>query len=1190
VSHDPPDGDDGDELDELDEPTDEVQAPPIEPPRPSATPAAIAPAAGLFGAVVDHPVAVTMVFLAALVFGFVGYQRLAVELMPDISYPTITVRTVYDGSAPQEIEAQVSRPVEEALATLDGLVTLESRSRAGSSDVVLGFDWGTDMAAASQTIRENLQTTWLPQDADRPLILRYDPSLDPFLRVALAIDPSVEGAPEGEAGLFLLREVAERELKRELEGLPGVAAVQVQGGLEREIRVQLREDWLAARKVSLADVRNALTSENINLSGGSIIEGDVEYLIRTLNQFQGVHDLGDLRIRRSDGVRVPLTDVAVLSEAHKEREVITRLNGGEAVLIEVFKEADANIVDVARRVKSALEGDGVPAEYGGSPGLAGDLPHGTTLAVLDDQAAFIELAIGNLWSTALLGGVFAVGVLFLFLRDFRATAVIGVAIPVSVVVGFAPLYLLGVSLNLMSLGGLALGVGMLVDNAVVVLESIQRYREEGRSQRDAAVIGTGDVAAAVVASTLTTVAVFFPIAFVEGVAGELFGDLSLAVVSSLMASLAAALFMVPMLASLQLTAWSADQGAITGLLRRRAGEGVVAWVRRLVATVVEGPVADARAFRAWARAARWRWALVPYVLVRFVLHLLAMLVWVSMVVALGTGARLGVWLASWAVWPAARLAMAAADRFQRGYGRMAERYDGVLAWALRRPGTVVGAAFTSFAVALVVLPWLGTELIPELHQGRITAELALPVGTPLQRTEVVVAEAERLVQRHPLVASVHATIGVDKQGDASGDEGEHTARLRMQLTPSGDMAATEDRVMEDLRRALAGLEPLDVTMSRPALFSFRTPIEVVVYGYDLDVLQRVGDQVAARLQRDEGLRDVDSSLKAGHPEIRINYDRERLHRLGLDPFAVAQQVREKVQGVDATQIQRADRRIALRLQLTEPDRESIDDLRDLNVNPALRPVVPLSAVADFVEAIGPSEIRRVDQQRAVVVSANLGAFDLGTAGERIGTAMRSLALPEEVRWEVAGQSQEMESSLASLRFALGLAVFLVYVIMASTFESLKHPLVILLSVPLATVGTVVGLGLFGHAVSVVVFIGVIVLAGVVVNNAIVLVDTINRLRADGSALDAAVRRAGRLRVRPILITTATTVLGLLPLAFGVGAGAEMQGPLAVTVIGGLLSSTLLTLVVVPVIYRLFDRPGAVRQPSAETADEGLAGS
>ncbi len=1169
-------------------PTDEA-------PRSAPEPAAAAEPelTGVFAGVVTHPVAVTMVFLAALVFGWVGYQSLPIELMPDISYPTITVRTAYDGAAPQEIEAQVSRPIEEQLATLDGLVTLESRSRAGTSDVILGFDWGTDMSEASQTIRENLQTSWLlPDDASRPLILRYDPSLDPFLRVALAIDADATDEdgepldlPEGEKALYLLRDVAEHEVKRKLESLPGVAAVRVQGGLEREIRVQLREDWLAARQVTLQQVESALVAENINLSGGSIVEGDVEYLIRTLNQFGGVNDLEELRIRRSDGVRIPLTDVALLSEGHREREVLTRLDGEEAVLVEVFKEADANIVDVARRVKAALKGDGVPEEYGGEPGLAGELPAGLRLEILDDQAAFIELAIGNLLQTAFVGGLFAVLVLFLFLRDFRATAIIGVAIPVSVVVGFAPLYLLEVSLNLMSLGGLALGVGMLVDNAVVVLESIQRYRDEGHGPRSAAVLGVDDVAAAVVASTATTVAVFLPIAFVEGVAGELFGDLSLAVVSSLMASLLVALFAVPMLAALSFDVPEGVPDGMPGLLARTPGEGFLGWWWRLWAVASGEPRAQWRT--SWGATRGLRWLLVPYLALRFLGHLFTRLSMVAFVVGSGLVVRLGLWLGSFVVRPVRYLALLAADRFQRLYDRFAARYASVLATVLVRPGAVMGATAVAVVVAVALVPQLGTELIPELHQGRITAELAMPVGTPLKRTAAVVKEAERMAARHPLVASVHGTVGVDPRVNASSDEGEHTARLRLTLKPGGDVAAREQEVMDDLRVKLSSLQPLDVNMSRPALFSFRTPVEVVLYGFDIDQLRRTSALVVDRLAQEDGLRDVRSSLVDGNPEVRILYDRERLHRLGLDPFTVAQQVRDKVQGVEATQIHRGDQRVGLRVQLEEPDRASIDAIRDLNVNPQLQPRIPLSAVAVFEEAIGPSEIRRVDQQRAAVVSANLGAFDLGTAGSRIERALKSQGLPPDVHWEVAGQSREMEESLASLQFALGLAVFLVYVIMASTFESLKHPFVILFSVPLATVGTVAGLFVFGHAVSVVVFIGVIVLAGVVVNNAIVLVDTIRRLRMDHE-LDEAIREAGRLRVRPILITTATTVLGLLPLAFGVGAGAEMQGPLAVTVIGGLLSSTLLTLLVIPVVYRWVEQPLAASLDTTEVDGEPVA--
>ena len=488
------------------------------------------PSQGVFLAIVTRPVAVTMIFMAALVFGYVSYKRLAIELMPDIGYPTITVRTNYEGAAPGEVETQVSRPLEEALATLDGLVKLESRSRAGSSDVILGFDWNTDMAAAVQTVRENLQTTFLPQSVDRPLILRYDPSLDPFLRIAIALEGD---NPDPARDLLMLREIAEDEIKRRLETTEGVAAVRVRGGLEREIRIEVREDWLAARRLSLADVRNALSSQNINLAGGSILEGDTEYLVRTLNEYRDVDELQGLTIRRSDGVTVRLDEVAMIAETHREREVVSLLDGAEAVELEVFKEADANVVSVAGDVMLALDGEPSPG-FGlpGEPGIIEELPEGVRLAVLDNQAEFIEQAVDNLFSTAITGGVLAIVVLFLFLRDFRATRIIGIAIPMSIVIGFAPLYLLGVTLNLMSLGGLALGVGMLVDNAVVVLESIQRFREEGLSRVDAAVRGVQEVAAAVTASTLTTVAVFFPITFVEGVAGQLFGDLALAVVSS----------------------------------------------------------------------------------------------------------------------------------------------------------------------------------------------------------------------------------------------------------------------------------------------------------------------------------------------------------------------------------------------------------------------------------------------------------------------------------------------------------------------------------------------------------------------------------------------------------------------------------------------------------------------------------
>jgi HAE1 family hydrophobic/amphiphilic exporter-1 len=1126
---------------------------------------------GLIALLVTRPVAVTMLFLAALVFGFVSYKRLPVELMPDISYPTITVRTTFGGAAPQEVESQISQPIEEALATLDGLVTLESRSRAGTSDVVLGFDWGTDMAASAQSIREALQTTFLPEDADRPLILRYDPSLEPFMRLALSTDPTaVTTSPE--QSLFVLREVAEDEIQRRLEGMKGVAAVRVRGGLEREVRIAVHDDWLVARNVTLEDVRNVLRGENVNVAGGQVLEGDTEYLVRTVAQFGDVSDIRALQIRRADGVLVPITDVADITDTHTDRTVVTHLDGVEAVELEIFKEADANIVEVAGQVQHALDGDDVgytqadvdkmppgkmreamQSALDGSKGLTALLPPGVKLAVLDDSAGFIELAIDNLRDSVLIGGVLAICVLFLFLRDYRATAIIGVSIPISLLIGFGPLYIADVSLNLMSLGGLALGVGMLVDNSVVVLESIQQWLDEGMNRRDAAVHGTTEVAAAVFASTMTTVAVFIPIAFIEGVGGELFGDLAHAVVWSLMASLAVALFMVPMLAAL-------GGGASTWY-----DTNTRAWQLDLSDAAAE--LADGMS---WAQANPKRMASIPLILLRWALSVggavgaaIARTLFVVTVRLLGA-----VWVR--VATPSGRLFMWFADGFNALYNRFASGYAESMHVVVRRPWSIVGASAVLFAITVQVLLGLGTELLPEVHQGRFTIDVALPVGTPLARTTDVVTQAEKVIAATPDVGAVYTTIGTDARDDTRPDAGEHSARIRVQLKADGDgdLAEREERAMTAIRRELVESVGLSAQFSRPALFSFRTPIEVVVHGEDLERLRATGDQLVASLGGLPSLADVKTSLKAGNPEVQIRYDRVRLARLGLDTATVAERLRDRIQGVVATELHGGTDRVDLRVQLDARERGSIRDLRRVNINPSIDPVIPLDAVATLTEAIGPSEIRRVDQRRAVVLSANLVGFDMGGAIDDVTRTLRRAPFDADQTWEMGGQARELSSSGNSLLLALGLAIFLVYVVMASTFENLLHPLVILLTVPLALFGVAGGLAFTGLPLSVPAFMGVIVLAGVVVNNAIVLVDATNRLRDDGEARLSSVEHAAALRLRPILITAITTVLGLLPLAFGFGAGIEVQRPLAVTVVGGMATATLLTLVVIPAVYVL----------------------
>jgi len=1094
-----------------------------------------------FDVLVRRPVTVTMLAIAAAVFGLVSYGRLPLTLMPDLAYPTITVRTELAGAAPEEVEAQVARPVEEALATTEGLVSIESRSRAGMADVVLQLAWGSNMDRASQDIRERLQTTWLPEDAGRPLILRYDPSLDPILRVALSWTPDARDVPRGEEGELALRQIAEKEVKRRLEAMNGVAAVKVRGGLEREVSVEAREEWLAARGVTLDQLISTLGAENVNLPGGSIYQGEQEYLVRTLGEVRTVQEIGDLEILRADGVRVPVREVANVVDGHKEREVMSELDGQQAVELEVYKTADSNIVTVAKAIKAALKA-----------------PDGVKLTVLDDQSAFIESAIHHLYSSLIEGAVLSVAIIYLFLRNWRATLIISTSIPLSLVLAFAPMYMGHVSLNLMSLGGLALGVGMIVDNSIVVLEAIQIHVDRGLSRSKAAVQGTREVAAAVSASTLTHMGVFLPIAFVEGVAGQVFGDLSLAVVYSIGASLAVALLFVPVLAAMDPRVPDA-RGRLRGI-SADAGFPSVGELRR-----------------SWREAdGRGRWLVRAYAVARFTVTLLLELLTVVFTTVTAGFSRLVFGLLALLLRPVGRLADAIAARFGRFYDRQAAAYGRALVLALDRPKTVIGGASVAVLASALLGLGLGETLIPELHQSRFTADIALPVGTPLGHTLSTTEEVVRRIRPIDGVEMIHATVGSEKRADSRPDAGEHTARLSVQLRAGRDPEALERRVMEEVRSTVnaMGEQGMDLRLSRPNLFSFETPLEVVVYAQDLDQLRDASQRARSALAALPGLQDVRSSLLAGYPEVRIRYDRDQLQRYGLTTGAAAARVKEKILGQLATRVSRGDGRVDLTVRLDEDARRSEADLRRINVNPAINPVIPLDSVADLEDGVGPSEIRRIDQRRAAVISANVEGFSLSAQTAAVKRAMQGASLGAE--WEIAGQDVEMRRSLQSLGFALLLSSFLVYVIMAATFESVLHPLVILLTLPLALLGVTPLLAITGTPISVVVLIGGIVLAGVVVNNAIVLVDYVNRLRDDGMDRRTAIREAARLRLRPILITALTSIFGLLPLALGLGDGSEIQQPLALTIMGGLLSSTLLTLVVIPVVYErvttAFERP------------------
>jgi hydrophobic/amphiphilic exporter-1 (mainly G- bacteria), HAE1 family len=1139
--------------------------------------------------VVRRPVATWMIAIALLVFGWVSYQRLPLNLMPDLSYPTITVRTAADGYAPEEVESQVSQRIEESVATTPGLSKLESRSKANGSDVILSFQWGTEMDQAIQNVREQLQVTQLPDDVERPLILRYDPTLDPIIRIALS--KPIEGSKEGT--LADLRQIAERLIKKDLEAMDGVAAVRIRGGFEAETQVLVREDWMMARQVTIDQVIQTLQAENVNIPGGSILEGRREYLVRTLNAFQTVDDIRNIKIRRTDGVEIRLDEVAEIKEGYKERQVLSRLDGQEAVELEIYKAADANIVSIANQIKARI---GDPEEIAKKKAIAeqspsssngrgkrsgnrgrkgrgrggpdsGDvssktiletLPSEVSLTVLEDQAVFIESAINNLRSTAVLGAFLAVVILFLFLKNFRATAIIGAAIPMSIVVTFIPMYIYDVSLNLMSLGGLALGIGMLVDNAVVALENIQVHLDNGSSRKDAASEGIKEVVTAIVSSTLTTISVFLPITFVEGIAGQIFGDLSLAVVFSLLASLGVAIYFVPMLAASEFTIESTQSIAS---FRER-------W------TSVQSFKEDFSKLTGWHK---WLWLLwgIP----RFALHLLLNIIAVVMLYPiLGT-----LWvvfkLQGFVVPPIQKVLLWFAEIFGGFYAVLDRAYQRWLPSILLRPSTVIATV----ALAVIGSGWvgsrLGATLLPEMKQGRFSVDIDLPIGTPLMETAQKSLQIEQQIERIDGIEHVYAIVGADSRVSARSGAGEHSIRYLISTTEN------EEVVMTDTRNSIDEMaqSTWKVGVSRPAIFSFDNPLELILYGKDLNTLRRTSDNLRDNMTQLDAIKDVQNSMRAGYPEIQIQYDRELLRQYNLSTSNAAQMVKSKVQGQKASTLSFGDERIDLTVRLIERDRQNIEKLKNININPTITPAIPLSSVATFVETEGPSEIRRIDQQRAAVISANIDGFDLSGATDDVQALLSDLE--DSIQWEFAGQSKEMGESLQSMQFALALAIFLVYVIMASAFESILHPFVILFSVPLAIVGVIAGLWLLELPISVISLIGTIVLSGVVVNNAIVLVDTINRKRAQGLDKDTAISEAAKLRLRPIAITTLTTVLGLLPLALGYGEGAEIQQPLAWTIIAGLLSSTLLTLIVIPIVYKLltqmFERPNIINVEDAQ---------
>jgi HAE1 family hydrophobic/amphiphilic exporter-1 len=929
------------------------------------------------------------------------------------------------------------------------------------------------------------------------LLLRFDPSSEPIVRLGLLYKESAQRGESSEARLKALRRLAEERIKTDLEAQEGTAAVKVSGGLEDEIQIQVDQQKLSQLGISIDQIAARIRAENVNLSGGRLEEGDQRFLVRTLNEFQSVAEFRDAIVAYVADRPVYLRDVATVERGYKEREAITRVRGQESVELAVYKEGDANTVQVARRIEQRINT------------LLEELPEDIELVKIYDQSTFISSAVNDVRLAAILGGLIAIFVLYGFLRDSRATTIVGIAIPVSVIGTFLLMYTNDISLNIMSLGGIALAVGMLVDNSIVVLENIVRKKEQGEGIVEAAQNGTAEVGSAVVAATLTTIAVFFPMVFISGVAGQLFRDQALTVTFALVFSLIVALTLIPMLASLGARSRYDD-----------GGDGEPAgWFTRLVAFIVR--------------------------IFGFVFMLIGKLL------------KILLWAPTWIL--------------QKLYGAVAAFYPGLLRWALNHRAMVVVAAVLIFAGTMSLLPRLGTELIPQFSQGEFDVDLRLSPGAPLSETDRAIQTAQRAAAGIDAVALDYSVAGTGNRLDANPvDAGDNTGTLSVQLA-RGSGRDAENSAMEAMREELARLPGVQYEFSRPALLSFASPLQIEVSGFDLDALARVSSDIVAEMSASNRFADIKTTVERGNPEIQIVFDQERAAKLGLAVRDIANRVVANVRGELATRYTWRDKKIDVLVRSVDTRRSSIEEIRNLIVNPTSDRPVTLDAVAEVKVSQGPAEIRRVAQERVAIITANLAYGDLGAAAAEAGAIVNRIVMPEGVSALVSGQSEEMEASFKSMQFALILAIFLVYLVMASQFESLIHPFVILFTIPLALVGAVLALFITGTTINIVALIGVIMLAGIVVNNAIVLVDLINQLRSQGVDRIEAIMEAGSARLRPILMTSLTTALGLLPMAMGFGEGSEVRTPMAITVIGGLVVSTLLTLVVIPVVYSLMDR-------------------
>ncbi len=1068
---------------------------------------------------VNRPVTITMIFLGVALLGFISWKRLPQELFPPITYPQLTVVTLYGNAAPEEMENLITKPLEEAIGTVKDLKKIKSISREGVSMVTAEFDWGTNMGFAHLELREKIDPVkeLLPLESEDPTIL----PVNPFSRPIMILSVTGQETPRE------LLKIA-RRIKDKIEKVTGVASATISGGKEREILVEVDQGRLQASRISILSVVEALKNSNLNYPAGTTKGKLYEYLIRTMGEFKTVSEIKDtvVEVDTINSSKRPqklsreeeeselyeekrlilLSNLATVKDTLKEDKSYSRHNGRDNISLAIQKQAEANTIQTAKRIRASLEN------------LMLSLPRGINLDVIYDESIFIKKSIMGVRNAAFIGGVLAFFVLYIFLKSLRVSAIICTSIPLSIMVVFSLMYFKGISINMMSLGGLALGVGMLVDNAIVVIENIFRHQQTGLPQKEAAVKGAEEVSEAITSSTLTTIAVFLPMLFVVGIAGQLFKDLLFAVTFSLVASLLVALTLVPRLAA-----------------SRRKGD-TKKGVNSLFHNSSFTPLKKTRIINIYSK---------------------------------------------------------------------------LLSTCLAHKSLITIVVLALFAISFLFLSTTRKEFMPKIDQGEFIIKVNMPTGARLQVTDSVTRKIEELLRKIPEVKDITATVGSSSENVLE-LLGSHQAQVVVKLyrgelpktTKDSSKAKTRNvrsstqvlqklkflksktrkarssaEVIQDLKSMLrkektvatAEIEYILEESAFKSTLEAAAPVVIEIKGPRLNVLKKISEEVAEEIESIPGIYGVRSSLALPSPETKVHVDKDRASIYNLSVTDIARTALIAIRGYVATKFKQEGREIDITVRLRPEDRANVSRLRALTVHSNIDVEVPLAEVATLITGKGPSEIKRLDQQRTVLVTANIFKRSLNEVIKDIKEKLTNYQNISDYSVILSGETQKMRESFKSLRFALIFAVILVYMIMAAQFESLWQPFIIMFTLPLSLIGVGLALLVTHTSLNVIVLMGVIMLGGIVVNNGIVLIDYINRIKKEGIDTLEAVIRASKTRFRPILMTTLTTVLGLLPLALGFGEGAELRAPMAITVIGGLLTATFLTLLIIPNFYLIGEK-------------------